>query len=138
MTPIPEAKHLARAIRQHSKRSVDVNGQTIVKGIVRAVSPLVVEPVRGDILIEADHLLLGAWARFFDATWGIAVDDTVLMTRMADNDWYVMDVISDKDLDGGFDLASSATATVGAAVGRVPYRDVHDAIVGYVLIHAPS
>lgn len=94
---IPEAKHLARAMRRHSEGAVRVHGQRIEKGLVAQIDPLVVSLIGHEVEIEADSLLLGVNVRIFDAQYGIAEGDTVLLSRLDDGDWFVIDVISDID-----------------------------------------
>lgn len=101
MTQIPEAKALARAVRRHSQGAVRAHGQRIVKGLVAQLDPMVVSLVDHEVEIESDHLLLGVNARFFDAQYGIEEDDTLLLSRLDDGDWFVLDVISEAEADEG-------------------------------------
>lgn len=98
MPPIPESKRLARAVRRHGIGLVGQYAQKVVKAQVVTASPLLVELLGNDVEIDAEHLLLGAWPRFFDRVWGIAPGDTVLLTRLNDGNWYVIDVLTQSDL----------------------------------------
>jgi hypothetical protein len=89
-----ESKLLARAVRRHATGLVDAHGQKAVLAVVTQVNPLAVELVANDIVIEDAHLMLGAWTRFYDQQFGISVGDTVLVSRLANEQWFVFDVLT--------------------------------------------
>jgi hypothetical protein len=139
MTRLRETKELARAIRDHAMRNAVEHSRNLQKAIVLTVGPLTVELAAHDILVDEESLLLGAWPRLFDRLWGIAVGDTVLLEELDDGDWYLLDVVSQSDLEGGlledaFTMTVlSATWTGGTVIGTVPWRNpVTGAIVGVV------
>lgn len=133
--PSNETRHLARAVREHSRGAVSKLGQKIVKGAVVQESPLAVELFANDVIIHADFLILGAWPRYFDRIFGIKLNDTLLLTRLDDGDWYVIDVLSQSDLDGGFDTAGkvnvSFTSRNGHIGALVPFHDAQGNLIGW-------
>jgi hypothetical protein len=130
----PETREVARAVRDHVRRGVGVHGQKLVKGLVRNLSPLQVELTSNDLILEEDSLLLGAWPRYFDKLFGIVEGDTFVLVQMDDGDWYVLDVISQSNLDGGYSnvsVVSSHTSRNGHIVRMVQFTDKQGNSLGF-------
>lgn len=139
MVPVPESKDLARAIRRHALGMVGTYSQKIVKADVVNTSPLAVELTGSGVVVEEEHLLLGAWVRYFDRRWQINEGDTVLMVRLADGDWYVSDVVSQDDFELGDhpELMTSGGYNTGAGlvVAEIPYRSQDGTLLGTLLLY---
>jgi len=147
MAQIPETRKLAQAMRRHAARQVAVSGAKFQKALVRKTnpSPLVIELINHDVIIEHDHILLGAWPRWYDRQWGFKVGDTLLVTKLSDGDWYVFDVFSETDLDGGDDWPHTVTHSytwpspaTAHIVATAPYLDQNGTQIGVIAIFDPA
>lgn len=139
MSRMAESKHLARAIREHTRNGVSKLGHKLVKATVTRINPLGVELMRSDIVIDEEHLLLSGWLRHFDSRWGIEVGDTLLMSQLDDGDWYVLDVVSQEEFDLGDrpDLMTVLPYNTGSGhvVAEIPYYDQGGILLGQLLIY---
>lgn len=141
MAQLPESKQMARAIRRHGIGLVGQHGQRMMKAQVLRTDPLAVELLTSDVQIEAEHLLLGSWVRYYDSRYGIATGDTVLLTRMDDGDWFVTDVVSQEQFDLG-DAPDEAVVVdldtgSGHIIRKIPYYDENGAEIGVLLLYDP-
>lgn len=93
---------LARAIRDHALHLHGALTPRVRRGIVKQLSPLSVELIDADVLIDADEMLLGAWLRLYDEQFGIEVGDTAFLYPLESGDWLAFDVASNLDYD--FDI----------------------------------
>lgn len=91
------AGRLARSVRSHSKRSVNYNQSNRAPhyGVVLSTDPWEVEMHDGELLLEADDLVVTQWVEKYHVLYGVDVGDTVVITEMRDGDWMLSDVISD-------------------------------------------
>jgi hypothetical protein len=123
---------------------VHAHGSRFYKALVLTIAPadLTVELSANDVVIEADHLLLGAWPRWFDKVYGLKKGDTLIVTPLDDGDWFVFDVISQSDLDGMLVTDDPQYTSISVdweggnhVAAKAPYHDAETgALIGYVPI----
>lgn len=65
---------------------------------VEDVSPLRARRHDTGELVDGDELLLGQWARRYDARWGIDEGDTLICQPMDDDAVLVVEVLSETDV----------------------------------------
>lgn len=94
-----EAQMLARAIRDHALHLHGALTPRVRRGIVRKLSPLSVELVDADVLIDADEMILGTWLRNYDRQYGIAAGDTLFLYPIENGDWLAFEAATNNDLD---------------------------------------
>lgn len=94
----PGVQRAAKAAREQARRVSHAGARHPHFADVLDIDPLVVEPHDIDVtLVEGDSLTLSQWVRAYDLQHGIDVDDTVIVQRMANDEWIAVDVIAEKE-----------------------------------------
>jgi hypothetical protein len=94
----PGVARAAQAAREQARRVSRSEDRHPHFADVLEVDPLVVEPHDIDVrLVEGTSLTLSQWVRAYDLQHVIDVDDTVIVQRMANDEWLAVDVIAEKE-----------------------------------------
>lgn len=84
------------AIRAGARRHAERIGRSVHRGRVSQVSPLIVDLLASDLLLEEDQIELGQDVARYDDTDGIAVGDILALLEVEQGDWIAVTVVSDR------------------------------------------
>jgi hypothetical protein len=138
-----EIRRVARAVRNHSARAVGAYSSKPPKlAIVRKVDPLTAEMADHRLQLDEDDLLLTQAMRRYHRDTGIAAGDTLVLIPVSTDDFVVVGVLSQENIDAGIasasedtdgrEFASGVGVTSTPIVAVVPYYDDDGEVVGYI------
>lgn len=93
MSPRPEVRNLAGAMRRAARREHARRGPGRYEGVVQRVSPLLVDVLGIDADLDDDDITIGDALAAYLVTTPLAVNDVLVLVETEEGDYDAVDVL---------------------------------------------
>jgi hypothetical protein len=130
---------LARAFSDHAARHARAQHRGPYYAKIVALNPLQAEVTSQRIVLDEDDMVLSQWVRRYDWEYELAVGDTLVVSRMPNEDWLAHDVVTHNAQNEGADPTDPDPPDLGNfvnLVAQIAVTDVDGNITGYIPVYS--